>query len=326
MKRILKTQMKKLAIVCLAGCLVMTWGGCGASSKSYDSAASIEMPKENYSSAEMGGGYYAEEAIVEEVDMEMADTTAESVDNNVASANRKLIKTVDMNVETKEFELVMSTIEEQVNTLGGYIENMETYNGSSYSHYRSVRNASLTIRIPKDKLNGFLETVSEISNVVRRSENVEDVTLAYVDIESRRNALQTEQDRLLELLGRAESMEDIITIEERLSHVRYELESMESQLRTYDNKVDYSTVYLYIDEVQELTPIVEETAWQRMTGGFVESIENIGNGMVEIAIWFVVHIPYLALYVVFVTVVVLVVKAISKKSAAKQSKKENPKQ
>lgn len=326
MKRIRRAQLKKLAVVCLACCMVMTWGGCGASSKSYDSAASVEMPRENYSSAEMGGGYYTEETIAEEVDMEMADTTADTLDSNGAATNRKLIKTVDMNVETKEFDLVMSTIETQVSTLGGYIENMETYNGSTYSGYRSVRNASMTIRIPKDKLNGFLETVSEISNVVRRSENVEDVTLAYVDIESRRNALQTEQDRLLELLGRAESIEDIITIEERLSHVRYELESMESQLRTYDNKVDYSTVYLYIDEVQELTPIVEETAWQRMTGGFVESIQNIGNGAAEICIWLVVHSPYFILYAVFVTVVILIVKTISKRSAAKQQKKENPKQ
>lgn len=317
---------RKWMVLCLAVCLVITWAGCGSASVSYDSAASISAPKENNSaSMDMGGGYYTEDAPMEEVDMEMAEPTAAEVGDNEAAAalnNRKLIKTVDINVETKEFDLVMATLEEQVSAMGGYIEHMETYNGSTYSGYRSARDANMTIRIPKDKLEGFLDTISGISNVVRRSENVEDVTLAYVDIESRRNALQTEQERLLELLELAESVEDIITIEDRLSNVRYELESMESQLRTYDNKVDYSTVYLYIEEVRELTPIVEETVWQRITGGFVESLQDIGNGIVELAIWFVVHIPYMVIWAAVIAVFVLIIKKIRKKRRARKQKNE----
>lgn len=334
MKKRLEQLVKKLGIVCLVGTLAMTWAGCGASKASYDSAATISQPSENYSSAEMGGGYYyAEDVVMEEADMELADgKTTESTERGndnevVAGTNRKLIKTVDMNVETKEFEKVMATIEEQVAALGGYIENMETYNGSTYSHYRSSRNASLTLRIPKERLGDFLTTISDISNVVRRSENVEDVTLAYVDTESRRNSLKIEQDRLLELLSKAESMDDIITIEDRLSDVRYELESMESRLRTYDNKVDYSTVYLYIDEVKELTPIVEETAWQRITGGFVESLQDIGDGFVELTIWFVVHIPYMVIWAVVIVAGVLIIKGICKRRRSrKQKNKENENQ
>lgn len=334
MRRLFEKQRKKLAVMCLTACLVVTWAGCGASTKSYDSAASISMPEENYStSMEMGGGYYAEDVVMEEADMELADgkfsggTKGGNANDTIVASERKLIKTVDMNVETKEFEAVMDTIEEQVTALGGYIENMETYNGSTYSGYRSSRNASMTLRIPKDRVNSFLATVSDISNVVRRSENVEDVTLAYVDIESRRNALQTEQDRLLELLGRAESIEDIITIEDRLSNVRYELESMESRLRTYDNKVDYSTVYLYIDEVKELTPVVEETVWQRITGGFAESLQDIGDGFVELAIWFVVHIPYMAIWAVVIVVFVLIIrKNCRNRRDRKQKNDENAKQ
>ena len=56
--------------------------------------------------------------------------------------------------------------------------------------------------------------------------------------------LETEQQRLLELLETAESLDDILTIESRLTEVQYELDSKESQLRTYDNQIDYSTVYL----------------------------------------------------------------------------------
>ena len=171
---------------------------------------------------------------------------------------------------------------------------------------QAVRNADMTIRIPKDKLDGFLNTVSEIANVIRRSDDVKDVTLAYVDLQSHRDALRTEQTRLLELLQKAETVEDIITIEERLSNVRYQLESMESQLRTYDNQVDYSTVYLSIEEVEILTPVEEETVWQRISGGFVESLDNVGEGFVEFGIWFVVNLPYLVVWAVLIAVFVTI--------------------
>lgn len=316
--------MKKIPVLLLIGGMMLTMSGCGASSEyAADTMASGSVPMENYADQNMGGGYYSESAaVVEEAEVEWdsdeAITTEKGKEATVALSQRKLIKTVDLHVETKEFDKVMVTLEEQVTAMGGYIENMETYNGSTYSGYRSARDASLTIRVPKDELETFLSTISDISNVVRRSENVDDVTLEYVDIESRRNALQTEQERLLELLAIAENVEEIILIEDRLSDVRYQLESMESQLRTYDNKVDYSTVYLTVEEVKELTPVVEETVWQRISGGFVDSLKDIGNGFVEWGIWFVVHIPYLVIWAVVIVVVVITVKSIRKKRRAKK--------
>jgi len=312
--------MKKMKVWFLIGCMMLTMCGCGGSSKyAADTMTSGSAPAENNMAAQdMGGGFYTESAVMEEAEAEWdMDESGVGETPNVLS-DRKLIKTVDLHVETKEFDKVMITLEEQVTAMGGYIENMETYNGSTYSGYRSSRDASLTIRIPKDKLETFLGTISDISNVVRRSENVDDVTLAYVDIESRRNALKTEQERLLELLAMAENVDEIILIEDRLSDVRYQLESMESQLRTYDNKVDYSTVYLSVEEVRELTPVQEETVWQRITGGFAESLKDIGNGFVELTIWFVVHIPYLVIWAVVIVVTVIIVKTIRKKRRSRK--------
>ena len=236
-------------------------------------------------------------------------------------SSRKLIRTVNLSVETREFDAVMGTLEQRVTDLGGYIERMETYNGSVYSSYRSNRSASMTARIPAAQLNGFLNEVSEISNVTRRSENVQDVTLEYVDMASHKKTLQAEHDRLLELMEQAESIEDIITIEERLSNVRYQIESMEAQLRTYDNKVDYSTVYLDVSEVQELTPVHEETLWERISGGFLEDLKGIGNGALEILVWLLVHIPTLVLWALAVTLFVLWVRWYMKRSREKAEKK-----
>lgn len=308
--------------------------GCGAVNNASDTAmpqAAAESGSTSSATSDAGGGYdygydgYAEELYEEyEEDMPEANTSSPKTDNSDVLSERKLIRTVSMDVEAREqdYDAFLATLEEEVQSLGGYIENMDSYNGSRYGGYKSTRNANLTLRIPKNRLDGFLGMVSEIANVVRRSDNVEDVTLSYVDLESRRNALRTEQDRLLELLERAESIEDIITIEGRLSDVRYQLESMESKLRTMDNQVDFSTVYLYVSEVQELTPIVERTVWERISNGFVDSLEEIGDGVVEIFVWVLVNLPYLVLWVALVAVVIVFVRRHWKKTVVDRAKKK----
>lgn len=327
---------RRLAALGLTACMTAALAGCGSASQytmtedaGYmdavaESPAAVES---NSRSAGMGGASYNSydyetEAVAEEAyDALAADVVDESASGEVSG--RKLIRTVNLSVETKEFDLAVATVQSQVDAMGGYIENMETYNGSSYSGYRSNRNASMTVRIPEDQLSGFLEKVSEICNVVNRSENVEDVTLAYVDVESHRNALRVEQERLLELLEQAETIEDIITIEDRLSSVRYQLESMESQLRTYDNRIDYSTVYLYIDEVQELTPVEEETVWEQISGGFVDSLKSIGNGLLDIGIWLVVHIPYIVIWAGIIALIIVIVRTSYRRSIRKKYSGQN---
>lgn len=211
---------------------------------------------------------------------------------------RKLISTVNLEVETKEFRESMSLLETRIQEMGGYVENMNTYNGSSYSGAGSAGYADLTIRMPRAVLKDFLAGLSGIGSVVRRSENVEDVTLAYVDVQSRRDTLRTEQSRLLEFLDRAESIEEIIIIEERLSDVRYELESMESRLRVMDNRVDYATVNLELSEVKELSPVEEQTFIQRSREGFMDTLREIREGAEDFFVWVLANVPYFAIWAV----------------------------
>lgn len=235
-------------------------------------------------------------------------------------SDRKLIKTVDLSVETREFDQMVEELDRQVEAAGGYVEYRSTYNGSLYSSYRSQRSADMTIRIPQEKLDGFLDAVSDISNVISRNDRVDDITLTYVDLKSHKEALKTEQARLLELLEQAQSVEDIITIEDRLSNVRYQIESMESQLRTFDNQVDYSTVSLNIQEVKELTPASEKSAWEQICAGFVESLHSIGKGAVEIGIWLLVNLPYLVILAAVVALVVLAARRQMRRSEIKRGK------
>ena len=110
------------------------------------------------------------------------------------------------NEVTEDLEALLPLISEKISALGGYVEEQELYNGSSYSSYRS-RSASLKVRIPAQDLNSFVENIKGVSNVVTYNESTENVTLPYVATESRVKALEVEQERLLEL--RQEQLEQL---------------------------------------------------------------------------------------------------------------------
>lgn len=91
--------------------------------------------------------------------------------------------------------------------------------------------------------------------------------------------------------------------------------------------IDYSTVYLYIDEVEVYTPVEEETVWERISTGFVDSLKNIGEGLKEAAIWFVIHIPYLVIWAIVIAIIILILKKIKKrtKRIRAEEQKNSPK-
>ncbi|MGN0343255.1 MAG: DUF4349 domain-containing protein [Roseburia sp.] len=249
---------------------------------------------------------------------------AEQVEESAEATGRKLIRTVDLEVETEEFESVLSQVEQKVSALGGYVEDSSLYQGSMYSRYSS-RTADYTIRIPQDRLDEFIQIVEEGTNVTYKQNSVQDITLSYVDLKSHKEALEAEQTRLLELLDMAEDMSDVLAIEDELTNVRYQIESMESQLRTYDNQVDYATVNLYISEVERLTELPDESAWSRITTGFSNSLYSIGTGAKELGIWILIKLPYLLLWGIVILIVVLVIRKIRKKRRLKKQERTSGK-
>lgn len=311
-----RTLSLTLVIVLLAGLLA----GCGASSNSvaYDSMKSesaIEAPM----AAPMEPMY--EEAMGAAQDNSL--TESGSGQSSAIPENRKWIITVDISAETEDLDTMMAALDERIVALKGYVEAQNIYNGSNYAS-RRYRNASMTVRIPADSVDQFTQDVSGISNVVRSNKNLEDITLTYTATESRVKALQTEEARLLELMAQAENMSDLLEIEARLTDVRYELERSTTRLKGYDNKVDYATIYLNIEEVQEYTPVEEETLWQRISGGFVSSLKGVGEGILNFFVWIIVSSPYLVVIGGIAVAVIFLIRKIRKNKGAKKSRKNLP--
>ena len=230
-------------------------------------------------------GHY--EGIYEDVESSEAGASPELSD-------QKLITTMQVNAETEDLDALMGQLNGHIAALGGYVEYQDTYYGSSYASYRH-RSANLTVRIPAEKLDEFITQVEGVSNVVSKQQSQENVTLQYVDTESRVAALEAERDRLMELMDQAGDLSDLLKIEERLTEVLYDLESTTARLRTLDNQVSYATVELYLDEVQVLTQTQEQTVWQRIGSGFGDNLRSIGSGLVDFFVWLVTYSPQLLL-------------------------------
>ena len=234
--------------------------------------------------------------------------------------NRKWVITMNLNAETGDLDASLQAVLTRVQELEGYVESQSVSGGSVGSGRH--RYANLTLRIPADRVDGFVEEVAGLTNLVSSSRNVQDITLSYSDTEGRVTALKTEEARLLELMEQAENMSDLLEIEARLTEVRYQLESYASTLRLYDNQVDYATVSLYISEVEKYTPVEEPGFWQRITTGLAESLVDLGEAIVDFITLVIIDLPYLILFALIAWAVVGITNRSIRKRRAKKEKKE----
>ena len=283
-------------------CICLLLPACGAATPADKEAAHVVQ-------------YDRTESPMEDASTELKTDSAAGL-TAPAQSDRKLIRTVSMDAETENYDTLITALEEKLTALGGYTESRQT------GTYGSTRRwSSMTIRIPADNLSAFVTHVSKNANVLSTSEETKDVTLQYVDTESKITALETEQARLLELLAGAQNLSEILEIEARLSDVTYELERYASQKRSYDNQITYATVRLTVEEVEVLTPVEEPSVFDRIRTGFTSSLHGVSDGLVNLFVLLIAGSPYL---VVFGAVLALIILVARKQSRKAQEKRQSP--
>ena len=292
-----------------------------AAAETYAAAGNHEAALED-SSTDSGSAELSQEAVLsQEVSNPGTDPARTSDETSPAPVERKLIRNVSMNLETREFDALTKSISDAVTFFGGYMEQADVSGNSLYwSGERSSRYSNIKARNPENKLDAFLTEVSSQGNVTYKNESVQDVTLQYTDITSRKKTLQMEQERLWELLEKAESVDAVIALEARLSEVRYQLESIESQLRTLDNQIVYSTVYLSIQEVQVLTSTDPDTIPVRIQKGLSRSFNTLKISSIDFLVWFISSLPILAVFAVLVFIAVIILKKPLKRRKTRKQK------
>lgn len=311
--------MKKGKKIYVMGLLViLTLGLCTCGQKE-ETAKDVATNEVGYASA---AAFEQEQGTSEDV----ADTGEGMKENEgevkAQNTSQKLIRYLDYTIETKEFDTFVQELGELVSTAKGYVEQSEVSQDEAQSYAQGKRYASYTLRIPADSLETFKQKFQEKGTVTRQSERVEDVTLNYVDVESHITALKTEQESLLKMLEQAETIETILAIQNQLTQVRYQLESYESQKRTYDNDINYSTVYVYVQEVEresQNTDTYGGELLEKLSGNF----HGILTGLRSFSLWFLGAMPYwILLGLLFLIFWVIYKKATKKKRKAHDKEPE----
>ncbi|MBR6513054.1 MAG: DUF4349 domain-containing protein [Clostridia bacterium] len=306
----MKRKISVILAILLALCVL---AGCGAGGgASYDAAKSENSAPAQYDTPADPAYDSEPEYANDSKDGIAGNGFIYQTDTDLAS---KIIYSAYLQIETTTFDDSLAALNAMLSANKAFLESSST-GGASYSdtYYgrQTYRTAEFTIRVPKENFSAMLQGMSEIGNVTRNNVYSENVTAQYTDTESRLATYRVEEERLLAMLEKAETVEDMLTIESRLSEVRYHIESLTSSLKNWDNLVNYSTITVYISEVKELTeqPELQRTYWQEIGDGLKLTLKRVGRFFKNFFRDLVVALPVIIVIAVVVILVIIILKAI----------------
>ena len=310
--------MKKALSLLLAVLLVFALCACGsADTASSAPAASYDMAyTENAypAEAEEYGGF----AVTGGTQLESGSGAAPE------GSPEKLIYSASATVETTEFDGTIEKLSALVEQYGGFVES-SSVNGSNYytqsRGYSSTRYASYVIRVPSDKFSALMGSLSTLGNVPYSHTYTENITAQYYDTDARLTAYQTQEARLLEMMDAAETVEDLIAIEEKLTELRYQIESLQSTLKNWDRQVAYSTLDLEVQEVIEYTPESRMSYGQELALALSSGLKRTGEFFKDLLLAIVGALPALVILAVVLAILIPVWK---KRRKARKARKNPP--
>lgn len=325
----MKKRFIGIAIVSIALCL----SGCGnsaGSSVSY-SEETYDQVGNSYAAKEAAYDSYAEEAEVDAGGYMMEGDAADT--DNEESALRaqdgqKIVYTGSLSIQTLEYDKSAASIRRKIREAGGFSE-AESENDNDYNWYRrstgpsSTRNLNITARIPSEKFESFMDSLQGDGKVMNRSMNAENISQVYANKETYKKALEKEQERLLAMMDKAVTIEDMIAVESRLSEVERQLNTYKTDLSAMDKDVQYSTIYISLEEVKRYsdeTPTV--TFPEKVKYAFEDAINSFTEFCEGIVLFIIRSFPFLILLAIVIALVIRLIRKRQEKKIAMMSDPE----
>lgn len=170
---------------------------------------------------------------------------------------------------------------------GGYVVSTSSYGGGE------ARGSTIVFRVPAAQFEATMSDVEGIAKEVeQRSVSGEDVTEEFVDLGSRLKNLEATRDRLLDLLEKANRVEDALSVNQALTEVQGEIEVIQGRMKYLQQSAALSTITANISKVVT-TPILPEDAWQplEVARGALNGLIAFGQGLVNLAIVLAIWTP-----------------------------------
>lgn len=322
----MRSTMKRIACL-LLGLILLVAAGCAAKSE-IPFAADQAAPAEEPARGEEGFGFNG----TDDTGKGAVEATEESVEStaqaDTAQYGNKIIKSVYMNVETYEFDRTLTAMQNLLTGMGGYVESSSVTGRSLHDGGYISRSAHFEFRVPEANFKAFMDSVGELGNVTNQSENGEDISFQYYDTEARLESLKVQEERLLAILEKADKIEDVIALEQELSNVRYQIESLTGQIRQWDNLVSFSRASVDLTEVKEYTELAEQpdTLLERIGDTITKSFKSLVRFLEDLVVVFTAILPFLLLLAIIALAVVLIVRGSVKRRRernARQKEKGN---
>ena len=280
---------QKWTVVMAAALIVALLAGCGA--RSMTAGGADAESEYHYAVKDKETQMQLNEAPSAMFDSMVSDSKTEASGSVYQNSDVKLIRRAWLTVQTTEFDRSIAALEALVEQLEGYYESAELYSGNYYNQGAN-RSGDYTIRIPSGSYDTFMAQVDGVGHLSRRNESSEDVGEAYYDLEARLKTQRTKQERLLELLKQARSMEDIIALESALTEVEYHIEQYTSQLNRYDGLIGYATIHVSLEEKVKILdePGEKASVFARMKAGVASSAGGLVTGFQDLLVWVSYHL------------------------------------
>jgi len=162
------------------------------------------------------------------------------------------------------------------------------------------RTANLVLRVPSDRFNEALRQLRGLdAEVVTSNVDGKDVTEQFVDLKARLTAKQSEEQRYLALLARADKIDDILKIDQALTSVRTQVEQLTGQINGISQRTKYSTITMSITPALPVVTPADPKAWDpsRTVTAALATLALILRGVADLAIWLAIFggIPLLIL-------------------------------
>ena len=183
-------------------------------------------------------------------------------------------------------EEIISSVEDQ----GGRIDGQSSYSDQD----GRTSGVSLTVRIPSEQLDSFLESMSDFGTVQSKSKYATDVTTYVTDNSAQIESVQASIDRLTELQRQAKTTQDLIDIESAITDRQSTLSWLLIDQRNYENQIGLSTVQVEIGLPSSATDPVPDTLWDGIVAGWKGLLAFLAGIVVAIGV-VIPWIPFLAL-------------------------------
>ena len=217
----------------------------------------------------------------------------------------KIIRTVNLEMSTRAFDEDYPAILRILDQNSGSVQNTSLYVGNA-----DLRTAYITLRVPSGKLDSLTRAVRNLGRLISYSESSDDVSETYADLDSRLTTQQSKMERLLVLLSKAETVEDLIAIETSISDTQYEIDRLTGQLQSIDSRVSLSTVNITLSEAsaRETSETRGETLMARIKSGITAAWQGFVAVLGDFVVFMSVSLPYLLILLTLILIIRYIIR------------------